>query len=71
MSNRLPENDTQIGFITAGVCLMVIAVLLLIFIDAGLKEIFGIGLLFIIGLGLTVAGSPDPRKDENDADPLP
>lgn len=64
MSNRLPENDTQIGFITAGVALMVVAVLIFVFIEGGLKEYFGLGILFIIGLGLTVAGSPDPRKED-------
>lgn len=61
----LPESDLHIGFIIAGVCLMVIAVLLFIFIEIGVKEGFGLGLLFVIGLGLTVAGSPDPRKENS------
>lgn len=63
--------DIKIGCIVTGVALMVVAVLLLIFIEVGLKEIFGIGLLFIIGLGLTVAGSDDPRKENRNADLLP
>lgn len=65
-----PPSDLKIGFIVTGVALMVLTVLLFIFIEVGLKEGFGLGVLFIIGLGLTVAGSPDPRKENDDVDPV-
>lgn len=64
--NRKPD-DVRLGFICAGVGLMVVAALMFIFIEIGLKEVTGLAFLFIIGLGLTVAGSPDPRKEDDDA----
>lgn len=65
-----PPGDLRIGFIVTGVALMVVAALLVIFIEVGLKEVTGLAVLFIIGLGLAVAGSPDPRKENDDADPV-
>ena len=42
---------------------MVFATILFILMPVGVKETFGMGVLFFIGLGLTVAGSSDPRKE--------
>lgn len=53
--------DTK--FIASGVVLMILAALLFIFIPIGAKEIIGISMIFFVGFGLTVAGSPDPRKE--------
>jgi hypothetical protein len=58
------DNDSNFLLLIIGIVLMVVSALLLIFVmDIGLKEGFGISILFAIGLGLTVAGSPDPRKE--------
>lgn len=56
------DEDIKLGFIVCGIMLMIISALLLVFIPIGLKEAFGLGIIMLIGLGLTVAGSPDPRK---------
>lgn len=56
------QSDMRLGFIIVGVALMLVGALLLIFIPLGVKQIIGICLIVIIGLGLTVAGSPDPRS---------
>lgn len=62
------KNNTNWKLLGAGIGIMLLAVLVLIFIDTiHLKEGIGIGLLFIIGFGLTVAGSPDEVKRGNDA----
>ena len=56
------QDDIRLGFIVSGIVLMVVASLMMVFIPVGVKEAFGLGFIIIIGLGLTVAGSPDPRK---------
>jgi len=33
--------------------------------DLNGRQIFGFAVLFIIGFGMTVAGSPDPKKKED------
>lgn len=49
-------------FIGSGVALMVTAALMLIFLDPTAIRILGTGLIFVIGLGLAVAGSPDSER---------
>lgn len=63
MSNTgYPKGDLQVFFVLAGVALMVVTALILIFEPIKMQSIIGLILLFIIGLGLTVAGSPDSNK---------
>ena len=53
--------DHKPGYIAAGVAIMLIAAMFMIFVDLGVKQVVGIALMFVIGLGLTVAGSSKPE----------
>ena len=60
----MTESDKKF-FIIAGIFLMLIAVATVIFLDGmSGQQWFGTALLFLIGLGMCVAGSPDPRDKE-------
>jgi hypothetical protein len=66
-SERNTESNT--GMVMSGVIIMLTACLVIITVDLNMQRWVGIILLALIGLGLCVAGSPDPRKD-NDADSM-
>jgi len=52
------------NLVYSGLVLMVLSAIALIFApELHARAVVGVGLLFFIGLGLTVAGSPDPRKE--------
>lgn len=52
-------NDFEKSLVSGGLLIMLFATLLFIFLPLTLKTGFGIGLLFVIGLGMCIAGSPD------------
>lgn len=60
------DSDINGAMLASGIALMAIAALCLIFLYTEMNGVrwIGIILLFIIGLGLTVAGSPDPREGD-------
>lgn len=50
------------GLVYIGIAIMLLASLVLIFVpEVSTRAIIGISMLFVVGFGLTVAGSPDPK----------
>lgn len=59
MTEPKPTNWTLVCF---GLGLMFLVAWLFIFVPLGLKQIVGLAIMLIMGLGLTVAGSGDQRE---------